>query len=70
MENYINDILNINLFDLAFIILIIYFVIQCFLKGFSLSFMSFMKWIFALVVTIFLVPKLQPYVNNYIGLIL
>ena len=66
MENYINDILNINLFDLAFIILIIYFVIQCFLKGFSLSFMSFMKWIFALVVTIFLVPKLQPYVNNYI----
>ena len=66
MENYINDILNINLFDLAFIILIIYFVIQCFLKGFSLSFISFMKWIFALVVTIFLVPKLQPYVNNYI----
>ena len=66
MENYINDILNINLFDLAFIILIIYFVIQCFLKGFSLSFMSFMKWIFALVITIFLVPKLQPYVNNYI----
>ena len=57
MENYINDILNINLFDLAFIILIIYFVIQCFLKGFSLSFMSFMKWIFALVVTIFLVPN-------------
>ena len=66
MENYIKDILKINLFDLTFIILIIYFVIQCFLKGFSLSFISFMKWVFALVLTIFLVPKLQPYVNNYI----
>ena len=39
---------------------------QCFLKGFSLSFISFMKWVFALVVTIILVPKLQPWVNDFI----
>ena len=43
-----------------------YFVLQCFLKGFTLSFISFMKWVFSLVVTIVLVPKLQPWVNNYI----
>ena len=44
----------------------IYFIIQCFIKGFSLSFISFMKWVFAIVITIVLVPKLQPFVNEYI----
>ena len=57
---------SINIFDIIFLVLMIYFVIQCFVKGFSLSFISFMKWVFALVVTIVLVPKLQPWVNNYI----
>ena len=57
---------SINIFDIIFLILMIYFIIQCFLKGFSLSFISFMKWVFALVVTIVLVPKLQPWVNDYI----
>ncbi len=63
----INSFLSeINIFDIAFIVLIIYFVIQCSLKGFSLSFMSFMKWVLALIITIILVPKLQPLVNDYI----
>jgi len=44
----------------------IYSTIQCFLKGFSLSFISFMKWVLSLVVTIILVPRLQPWVSNYI----
>ena len=57
---------EINPFDVAFCFLMIYFIIQCYLKGFSLSFISFMKWIFALVITIILVPKLQPWVNDYI----
>ena len=57
---------SINIFDIIFLILMIYFIIQCFLKGFSLSFISFMKWVFALVITIILVPKLQPWVNDYI----
>ena len=57
---------SINIFDIIFLILMIYFIIQCFLKGFSLSFISFMKWVFALVITIVLVPKLQPWVNDYI----
>ena len=37
-----------------------------FFKGFSLSLISFMKWIFSTVVTIILVPKLQPIVSEYI----
>ena len=66
MDDFFKILSNINFFDIIFLILMIYFIIQCFLKGFSLSFISFMKWVFALVVTIILVPKLQPWVNNYI----
>ena len=66
MEDLSKIISTINIFDITFLILMIYFIIQCFLKGFSLSFISFMKWVFALVITIVLVPKLQPWVNNYI----
>ena len=44
----------------------IYSIIQCFLKGFSLSLISFMKWVLSTIITIILVPKLQPYVSDYI----
>ena len=57
---------NINFFDLFFLIVFIYCVIQCFLKGFSLSLISFMKWILSTIVTIILVPKFQPIVSEYI----
>ena len=57
---------NLNLFDLFFYIILLYSVIQCFLKGLSLSLISFMKWIFSTVVTIILVPKFQPIVSDYI----
>ncbi len=57
---------NINLLDIFFIIVLSYNVVQCFLKGFSLSLISFMKWILSTIVTIILVPKLQPEVSEYI----
>jgi membrane protein required for colicin V production len=57
---------NFNLFDLFFSIIFIYNIIQCFLKGFSLSLISFMKWIVSTIITIILVPKFQPIVSNYI----
>ena len=63
IENFID---LINIFDLIVIVIMIYSVFQCFLKGFSLSFMSFMKWVISLVITIILVPKLQPWVSEYI----
>ncbi len=66
MQDLIRIISDINIFDIIFLILMIYFVIQCFSKGFSLSFISFMKWVFTLMVTIILVPKLQPWVSEYI----
>ncbi len=67
MENFFNQIFNeINLFDVFFLIILIYCVIQCFLKGFSLSLISFTKWILSIVITILMVPKLQPVVSEYV----
>ena len=57
---------NIVLFDIIFLIFIIYFAIQCFAKGFFLSLVSFLKWVLALIITIILVPKLEPYVSDYV----
>ena len=57
---------NLNLFDIFFLIILIYCVVQCFSKGFTLSLMSFMKWVFSTIITIILVPKFQPIVSEYI----
>ena len=66
MKDFLEIFSKLNFFDIAFLILMIYFVFQCSMKGFSLSFLSFMKWVLALVVTIIFVPKLQPWVSDYI----
>ena len=67
INNFFDYLLNsINLMDLVFVIILIYCVVQCFLKGFSLSLISFMKWIISAIMTIILVPKLQPIVSDYI----
>ena len=67
MFDFFENILNsFNLFDLFFSVILFYSVIQCFLKGFSLSLISFMKWVFSTIVTIILVPKLQPVVSDYV----
>jgi membrane protein required for colicin V production len=67
MSNFLELFLNnVNWFDVIFSFIMIYSIIQCFLKGFSLSLISFMKWIFSIVVTIILVPKFQPWVSEYI----
>jgi membrane protein required for colicin V production len=61
-----NSVGGINLLDIFFLIILIYNVIQCYLKGFSLSLILFMKWVLSAVITIILVPKLQPPVSDYI----
>ena len=66
ISNFLEHINSINLFDIFVSLIFIYCVIQCFLKGFSLSLISFMKWVLSTIVTIILVPKLQPTVSEYI----
>ena len=66
ISNFLEHISSINLFDIFVSLIFTYCVIQCFLKGFSLSLISFMKWVLSTIVTIILVPKLQPTVSGYI----
>ncbi len=66
IESIFDQLFNVNIFDLIFLLVMVYSVVQCFLKGFSLSFISFMKWVLSAIVTIILVPKLQPWVAQYI----
>ena len=57
---------NISAFDSISILIIFYSMVQCSAKGFTLSLLSFSKWLIALVITIILVPKLNPIVQDYI----
>ena len=67
MGNFLNNIFNgLNLFDLFVFIILFYSILQCFLKGFLLSLISFMKWILSTIITIILVPKFKPIISEYI----
>ena len=67
MNNLIDFIKeDILFFDIIFILIILYNVIKCFSDGFSLSFLSSLKWVISVIATIIFIPKLQPWVSNYI----
>ncbi len=69
MDNFISFINeNITLFDIIFLIFIIYFSIQCLIKGFVISLISFLKWILALLITIKLFPIVEPYASDYLNM--
>ena len=57
---------SISAFDLIVFLIIIYSMAQCAGKGFMRSLLSFSKWLLALIITIILVPKLNPWVQDYI----
>ena len=57
---------SISVFDLVVILITIYSMAQCAAKGFTISLLSFSKWLIALVITIILVPKFNTLVQNYI----
>jgi membrane protein required for colicin V production len=57
---------NFATFDFIVVIIIVYSMIKCSLKGFILSLLSFSKWLISLVITIILVPKLKPWIEGYI----
>ena len=57
---------SISAFDLIVFLIIVYSVAQCAAKGFMMSLFSFSKWLLALIITIILVPKLNPWIQNYI----
>ena len=57
---------NISAFDIIVFLIIAYSMAQCAAKGFMMSLLSFSKWLLALVITIILVPKLNPWIQEYI----
>ena len=66
IDALLEHIASINFFDIFVVIIMIYNVVQCFYKGFSLSLISFSKWVLSTIITIILVPKLQPIASEYI----
>tara|TARA_B100000941_G_scaffold191919_1_gene138418 strand:- start:37 stop:582 length:546 start_codon:yes stop_codon:yes gene_type:complete len=66
IEEFLKFFSQINFFDIIFIVILVYFILQCFIKGFTLSLISFMKWVLSTIITIILVPKVQPVVGEYI----
>ena len=57
---------SISAFDLIVFLIVVYSMAQCTAKGFTRSLLSFSKWLLALIITIILVPKLNPWVQDYI----
>ncbi len=57
---------NISIFDLIVCLITLYSMFQCAAKGFMRSLLSFSKWLLALIITITLVPKLNPWVQDII----
>ena len=69
MDNIVSFIKdNIVVFDIAFLIFVTYFAIQCLARGFVLSIISSVKWILALVITIKLIPIVESRVSDYIDI--
>ena len=67
MNNIIEFIQNnISVFDLISFLIILYSIAECGAKGFMKSLFSFGKWLVALIITIILVPKLNPWVQDFI----
>ena len=65
-ENLVNFLNKIQIFDLVFIVLTLLSLIKCTSKGFVLSLLSASKWILAYVLTLFLFPRIKPYVSDLI----
>ena len=60
----LNDL--ISFFDLAYVIITILSLIKCYKNGFVLSILSASKWLLAYVITLFIFPKLKPYVSDFL----
>ena len=55
-----------SIIDLLYLIITILSLIKCYKKGFVLSILSMAKWLLAYIVTLFVFPKVKPYLENII----
>ena len=66
MEEFLKIFENISSFDLVYIFFTLLSLMKCYRKGFVLSILAASKWLFAYVLTLFLFPKVKPYVKDII----
>ena len=67
MSEIIDTIFNfLAFFDVIYVAITLFTLIQCSKKGFTLSLLSTSKWILAVIITIIFVPKLKPWAEDYI----
>jgi len=66
MEELLKIFKNISSFDLIYIFFTLLSLIKCYRKGFVLSILAASKWLLAYVLTLFLFPKVKPYVKDMI----
>jgi len=65
--DFLKDIINlISAFDLIYLIITFFSLVQCLRKGFVLSLLSASKWLLAYVITLIIFPKIKPYVKDII----
>jgi len=65
--NFLKDIINnISAFDLIYLIITFFSLIQCLRKGFVLSLLSASKWLLAYVITLIIFPIIKPYTKDII----
>ena len=67
MEKIIDLFEKVPCFDLIYIIITILTLIKCTKRGFVLSILSAARWLLAYVITLFLFPKIKPYVKGTIS---
>ena len=66
MEEFLKIFESISGFDLIYIFFTLLSLMKCYRKGFVLSILAASKWLFAYVLTLFLFPKVKPYVKDII----
>ena len=64
MEGIIKIFENISSFDLIYFFFTLLSLIKCSRQGFVLSILAASKWLLAYVLTLFLFPKVKPYVKD------
>ena len=55
-----------SIIDIIYLIITILSLIKCYKKGFVLSVLSMLKWLFAYVITLIIFPKIKPYLKSTI----
>jgi len=66
ISNFLDFFSKFPEFDLLYLLITLYFLFQCTKKGFVLSILAASKWVLAYIITIFLFPKVKPYVEGII----